>query len=79
MRNLFACEMIDPQGCEAFGFPQSGTSDSTNDNCICCCTHIVVMMPSAPIALLERVYNVTPLQALKPELTAFPIYHPPKL
>ena len=72
---LFACEMIDPQNCEGFGFPKSGA----DDNCICCCTHIVVadMIVLHPIA--ERVTSVMTSVAPKPEHKSFSIYHPPRV
>lgn len=76
--DLFACEMIAPQNCEEFGYPQSGTDRSSSDNCICCCTHIVIAIPAPIFALAERMEDVTPLAVPKSESTAFPIYHPPR-
>lgn len=72
---LFACEMIDPQNCESFGFPTS----AGGDNCICCCTHVVVpdMMVLLPIA--ERVTSVMGSVAPKPKHKSFSIYHPPRV
>jgi hypothetical protein len=76
---LFACEMIAPQNCEEFGYPRSGTDGSSSDNCICCCTHIVIVMPAPIFALAERTDDVTPLAVAKSESAAFSIYHPPRI
>lgn len=74
---LFACEMIDPQNCESFGFPKSGAVGS--DNCICCCTHVVVVIPTPLFPIAERVTNVMTPVAPKPERKSFSIYHPPRV
>lgn len=75
---LFACEMIEPQNCESFGFPNSGGDNLAGDNCICCCTHVVVTMatPLSPIA--EQVTGMTRPAAAKPRYRSIPVYHPPK-
>lgn len=75
---LFACEMVDPQKCESFGFPNSGADSLAGDNCICCCTHVVVTIatPLSPIA--EQVTEMTTPAAAKPRYRSIPVYHPPK-
>jgi len=75
---LFACEMIDPQNCESFGFPQSDGAGSAGDNCICCCTHVVVVTCTPLFPVVERVAGVMPPETSKPEFKSLSIYHPPR-
>lgn len=75
---LFACEMIAPERCESFGFPKSTSGGPTDDNCICCCTHMVVISPITLARIEGSVMDVDAAEPAKPETKAFSIYHPPK-
>jgi hypothetical protein len=75
---LFACDMIAPDQCETFGVPADGTSQP-DDNCICCCSHIVV---SDAITLTPSHHQVETIDFAtppKPDREPTSIYHPPKI
>lgn len=76
---LFACEMIGPEQCESFGFPTESGDSEADDNCICCCTHIVVLSPFVLTASGERATMVSPGELRKPERLSSSIYHPPRV
>lgn len=76
---LFACEAIAPERCESFGFPKENSSQPGDDNCICCCTHVVVLGPllldvSAPATTTADPADPTAVEG-PPAL----IYHPPRV
>jgi hypothetical protein len=75
---LFACELMAPDRCESFGFPQDNGSSTTDDNCICCCTHILIAEPIALEACSETVAVVDAPTPVPPESEPLSIYHPPK-
>ena len=75
---LFACEMIDPQNCESFGIPHSDGAGAAEDNCLCCCTHVVVVTPAPLSPVAERIAGVSTPMASKPQYQSSSIYHPPK-
>lgn len=75
---LFACDMLAPNQCESFGMP--GTSpDQQDDNCICCCTHIVVVEPVVLAPQPEPVMTVSVLDPAQPHYDPPAIYHPPRV
>ena len=76
---VFACEMIEPEQCESFESPGSTGGAPSGDNCICCCTHVVVIAPFALAPVSEGVTEVTPIGHPKPKYQSFSIYHPPKV
>jgi len=76
---LFACEMIAPQSCESFGLPETEPGGSADDNCICCCTHVLIAVPIPLLPQAERVFDVIAPVAPKPEHRSFSIYHPPRV
>jgi len=75
---LFACEVLAPEQCESFGLPPSETAPDADDNCLCCCTHIVVGEPLEVGVTSEAVSIVEPEDPPKAERQAASIYHPPK-
>ena len=75
---LFACEVIAPDRCESFGFPSGNPNSLGDDNCICCCTHILVAEPISLAAGVEAVGFVTPPAPAASESDPLSIYHPPK-
>jgi hypothetical protein len=75
---LFACEALAPEQCESFGLPQSETGPGADDNCLCCCSHIVVGEPLELGVAREAVSTVEPEDPPKVERQAASIYHPPK-
>lgn len=75
---LFACEVIAPDRCESFGFPSNDPNSLGDDNCICCCTHILMAEPISLAACAEGVSFVDPPAPAAPESDPLSIYHPPK-
>jgi hypothetical protein len=75
---LFACELMAPDSCESFGFPSKDSIPSANDNCICCCTHILVAEPLVLEASGEAVAIPDAAPPITPESDPLSIYHPPK-
>jgi hypothetical protein len=74
---LFACEMMFPNGCETLG-EQGSQQGQPDDCCLCCCTHVVAAQP-IPVDRLQTV--VAPLVASEPgtpETRPSRIYHPPR-
>jgi hypothetical protein len=74
---LFACEMMFPNGCESQ--EDHGSQQNQPDHyCLCCCTHVV---PITPVPLDQRqtiVPGFIPLEAGRPETRPSRIYHPPR-
>ena len=75
---LFACEVLAPEQCESFGLPQGGETQDRDDNCLCCCAHIVVGEPLRLEVTSEAVSIVEPEDPPKAERQPSAIYHPPK-
>lgn len=75
---LFACELMAPDSCESFGFPSNDSVPSTDDNCICCCTHILIAEPIVLKASGEAVAIPDASAPATPESVPLSIYHPPK-
>jgi len=74
---LFACELLYPNGCESYGSPASQQTQS-DDNCFCCCFHIMVAR------LIQLDHQETPIFAWvepdtgRPQTQPSRIYHPPR-
>jgi hypothetical protein len=78
---LFACEMIAPDQCESFGFPSdnpSPTNPTNDDNCICCCTHILITEPFTLEACGEAALALEAQTVAPPESEPLSVYRPPK-
>lgn len=75
---LFACELMAPDQCESFGFPSDNPRPSGDDNCICCCTHILIAEPITLEACGEAVAMVHMVTPAPPDSEPLSIYHPPK-
>lgn len=75
---LFACEMLAPEQCESFGFPSDNDAAQLNDNCICCCNHILVAQPVTLTPSHQTVVHVEFLQPAAPQVRPATVYHPPK-
>lgn len=75
---LFACEVIAPDRCESFGFPSSDPNSLGDDNCICCCTHILIAQPITLEACAGAIAMVDDLAPVVPESEPLSIYHPPR-
>lgn len=74
---LFACEMLFPDGCETQG-EHGSQQGQPDDCCLCCCMHVVAAQP-VPLDRLQTV--VTALIAPepgRPESRPSHIYHPPR-
>ena len=78
---LFACELIAPDRCESFGLPSdnpSPTNPTNDDNCMCCCTHILIAEPIT-LEVCGEAGTISGVAApMPPESEAPSIYHPPK-
>jgi hypothetical protein len=76
---IFACEMIAPERCESFGFPSDNqTPSGGDDNCICCCTHILMAQPMTLEACAEAVAIIEESAPAPPASEPLSIYRPPK-
>lgn len=76
---LFACEVLAPEQCESFGLPgENRQPQEVDDNCICCCSHILIVdLSPRPVEL----GLVGTLEAEAPRAVVqapASIYHPPK-
>ena len=76
---LFACEVLAPEQCESFGFPTDQSSQEADDDCICCCSHVLVVDPPQPFAVAESPGEFAPLSRAAVEREAPPVYHPPRV
>ena len=75
---LFACEIIAPDRCESFGFPSDNPNSASDDNCICCCAHILIAPPITLGACVEAVAIPDSPTPAPPESEPLSVYHPPK-
>lgn len=74
---VFACEILFPNGCESDRVPRSQQTQS-DDCCICCCAHIVVVQP-IQLDLQETPVSVwVELDTGVPLAQPFYFYHPPR-
>jgi hypothetical protein len=78
---LFTCELLSADTCEITRIPGGGDSaqPSDGDNCLCCCSHIVV----SPHIEITPTFDVVPIfvlaQCSPPSAEAPHIYHPPRV
>lgn len=74
---LVACEVVSPAACELSGNQSAPTTDS-GDQCLCCCSHIVV----AAMIMIEPVAEAAALdpspRVAFASFESVRIYHPPK-
>ena len=74
---LFACEMMFPNGCEPQG-EHGSQQNQPDDCCLCCCMHVVAVQP------VRMDWHETVVAALAapepgtPETRPSRIYHPPR-
>ena len=75
---LYACEMLAIDSCETFGTPADKSTANDGDNCICCCTHIVIAQFSVVVPV-NGIVALTEFQApAPPDAQSVLVYHPPK-
>lgn len=75
---LYACEVLAPEQCESFGYAKDGNPQQSDDNCICCCAHVIVVQP---VLLDASALVITAFDPVEPRLVQqqpSSIYHPPK-
>lgn len=74
---LITCEVVSPEACEISGVP-GGQSTNSGDACLCCCSHIVVIVP----LVFEPTEEAIALKPVPPvpfsSFESASIYHPPK-
>ena len=75
---LVACEMIAPDRCESFGFPSDNPNSTGDDNCICCCTHILIAQPVSLKACAAVIAMADDPVLAPPESEPLSIDHPPR-
>jgi hypothetical protein len=75
---LYACEVLAPEQCESFGYPQNGDPQRSDDNCICCCAHVIVVQPVLLDASVLVIKSLDPVEPRQVERQPSSIYHPPK-
>ena len=75
---LFACELISPANCELAGSANGDGGSKSGDDCLCCCTHVVIERPVVfiPVELVSFEPGESP--AVEPASQPQSIYHPPK-
>lgn len=74
---LFACEMLFPNGCEPQG--QHGSQQTQPDDCcLCCCRHVVAVHPMPLDQRQAVVAGLVAPEPGRPESRPSRIYHPPK-
>lgn len=76
---LYACEVLAPERCESFGVPQEQNSQSVDDECLCCCTHIVIAERMRLDVTSYLVSGVEPAESPKVEHRPAYLYRPPKV
>ena len=74
---LYACEVLAPEQCESFGYPQDGNPQQSDDNCICCCAHVIVVQPVLLDASVLVIKGLDPVEPRQVERQPSSIYHPP--
>jgi hypothetical protein len=77
---IFACQLISPETCI---FSRQSTHDSdqdcSGDGCLCCCAHMVVAAPIAPLGRLGFFSRaILTEDAQTPDFLATGIEHPPR-
>ena len=75
---LYACEVLAPEQCESFGYPQDASPQQSDDNCICCCAHVIVVRPVLLDASVLVITTLDPVESRQIEQQPASIYHPPK-
>lgn len=76
---IFACEILAPDNCESFGVPGDSDQSQPDDNCICCCTHIVIASAITLAPCADQVSTVVFVELLKSTRQSSAIYHPPRV
>lgn len=76
---IFACQLIAPDSCIFSSHSTPDTSEGGSDGCLCCCAHIVVVPPMAPLATLGFISRAVPVDEIQaPEFRSTDIEHPPR-
>ena len=75
---LYACEVLAPEQCESFGYPQDGNQRRGDDNCICCCSHVMVVQPVLLDVSVLVITSLDHAELRQVEQQPASIYHPPK-
>lgn len=76
---LFACEILAPEQCESFGYPADSGSTAADDNCICCCAHVIVAEPFELKASNEAVLLLDAQNPAFPQSRTLTFYRPPRV
>lgn len=74
---LFACEMMFPNGCETQG-EHGSQQNQPDDCCLCCCMHVVAVQPIPLDQMQTVVADLAASEPGRPESRPSHIYHPPK-
>ena len=77
---IFACQLISPDSCIFSSHSTPDTSEGgSGDGCLCCCAHIVIVPPMAPLAPLGFIARAVPVDEVQtPEFRSIDIEHPPR-
>ena len=75
---MFACEILSPDGCEFSGSAKDTSQPKTGDSCLCCCAHFLlteaIVLPTFDGAVPSPEFLAPPTPQEQPVF----IYHPPK-
>jgi hypothetical protein len=72
---LFACELLPGSNCELSSSPLD-VPQSGDDNCLCCCYHVVPVFDAPPAAPASYVYMEPPPEP-QPPFRAVPSFELP--
>jgi hypothetical protein len=74
---LFACEFVPGSVCELAGSPLDWQQEG-EDNCLCCCFHVVPVVPVPPATLAENLWTPPEVHATLPFRSLPSIELPPR-
>lgn len=74
---LFACEMMFPNGCENQG-EHGSQQNQPDDCCLCCCMHVVPVKPNSLGQSQTTIAGLVTPEPGRPESRPSDIYHPPR-
>jgi hypothetical protein len=74
---LFACEFVPGSVCELAGSPLDWQEEG-EDNCLCCCFHVVPVMPEPAATLAEHVWTPPDMATFLSFRSLPPIELPPR-
>jgi hypothetical protein len=75
---LFACEILPGSICELAGSPLEEAPESGDDNCLCCCFHVIPAVAQAPGVAMGPACGTTESERRGPMRTIPSLELPPR-